>query len=420
MRAVRLVAATKRILKVKFENSNLNYLVPGIFDRSVPSGEYDLDMSNPYDNTIVWIMYEIANAKTASRFSHMQHQSAMTLKWRKINLQRAASVVMLGSIPELVPAIAKGLEQLEGGGEAPVPLVETLSSLLYILGFDPHELVLRNVLFHLSTLPPTKRASLHVVFRTVFKAMYRLFDFSTNSSSGGVSVDDVADLFRLLHCTVTLWPCNVDRLWTADDLVQSMLLQLTETTPPSPPPLIDQRTQAAWVVPSTGEMQFTFEYESLPPSSGELSSNESLHNLVSAVSSGTTSQQSKAKAIQLAVCDDLYLSSEQAHQLMLHSTQSAGESKAIIEQFLPQLSSPFEACKFLTLNLSFDEILLLRVKMGMLFRVITGNASGFYSIDLSKASDVMLLNRINEINCFDKNKSVHEHPFRNTCAARHT
>ena len=152
----------------------------------------------------------------------------------------------------------------------------------------------------------------------------------------------------------------------------------------------------------------------MPPSSAELSTNSGLNNLVHAVSSSNTSKVSKAKAIELAVCDDLYLSSEQAYQLMLHSTGNMKDVSAVVEQFLPQLSSPFEACKFLTQNLNFDEIFALRIKMGMMFRAITGCASGFYSLDLSNPNDVQLLRRLNEINGFDKAKVQHECPSRNT------
>lgn len=136
--------------------------------------------------------------------------------------------------------------------------------------------------------------------------------------------------------------------------------------------------------------------------------------LINAVSAGSTSSQSKAKSIQLAVCDDLYISSEQATLLMGHSVDNVTDPHAIVEHFLPQIESTFEACKFLTLNLAYDEILLLRTKMGNLFRVITGNPSGFYIVDLSKKQDVKLLKRLNEINCFDKGRAIIEHPTRNT------
>lgn len=161
-------------------------------------------------------------------------------------------------------------------------------------------------------------------------------------------------------------------------------------------------------------MKFTFDFESLPPSTAELSTNAGLNNLVHAVSAGTSSNVAKAKAIELAVCDDLYLSSEQAYQLVLHSAGNLKDTNAVVEQFLPQLSSTFEACKFLTQNLTFDEIFMLRMKMGVIFKAITGCASGFYSLDLSNPNDLTTLKRLNEINGFDKAKAMYECPTRNT------
>jgi hypothetical protein len=87
---------------------------------------------------------------------------------------------------------------------------------------------------------------------------------------------------------------------------------------------------------------------------------------------------------------------------MHHSSDNQKDCIELIEQFLPQLSSPFEACKFMTQNLAYNEMFLLRSKMGPLFRVITGNACGFYVIDLGNETDVKLLKRLNEINGFEK------------------
>lgn len=435
MRAVRLVAATKRVLKVTFENSNLNYIAPGLFNRAEPSGEYNMDMSHPYDYTVTAVLYEIANAKSATKFRNIMYQPPNSTKWKKITLTRASNVLMLGSIPELIPSIAKGLQFYQPHLENP-SLTESLDNLLYILGIDdPPELLLKNILYHLSSLPVNKRGITQVVFRTIFKILFKFIDNSPPNDAGPsiasldhsisrlrvssqtVSTEDITEAFEILQCKLTLWPCNIEIAWSEEDFVRSLLMQYTETTPPSPPPLIDQQTQAAWVPPTSGTLQFTFEFESLPPSTGELASNDGLGNLVDAVSAGTSSQQSKANAIKLAVCDDLYLSSEQARQLMIHSIANAKDNLAIVEQFLPQLSSPFETCKFLTHNLTYDEILLLRVKMGNMFKAVTGNACGFYSLDLSKTDDALLLKKLNEINCFDKNKTMTEHPKRNTSQA---
>jgi hypothetical protein len=47
--------------------------------------------------------------------------------------------------------------------------------------------------------------------------------------------------------------------WTEEELVRSLLLQFTETSPAAPPQLIDKQTQAAWVVPHSGFLNFEFE-----------------------------------------------------------------------------------------------------------------------------------------------------------------
>lgn len=412
MRAVRLVAATGRILKVLFENSNLHY-VSNVLNRSEPSGVYSMDLENPYDYTVVCILYEIANANLASIFKNMKHLPKNSQKWRRISLHRASSSVAMGSVLQLVPAIAKALKTYDPSMPS-MQLVEMLDSLMHILGFDPSDIVLRNVVLHLHALSPARRSTLHIVLRTIFLVVFRLAD---TTSCGSVDAVDVEQCFRLMQNSTMVWPCNPDHLWSADDFVQSMLLQFTEIIPPSPPPLIDQSTRSSWVPPRSGQLTFTFEFESLPPCTGELSSDEGLQNLVHAVREGASSQQGVAKAMQLAVCNDLYLSSEQAQRLLGHAVDNKKDSLTIVKEFLPQLSSPLEACKFLTLNLAYDEILAIRASIGHVFKALTGNSCGFYLVDLSVDEDVQLLKRLNAINCLDKNRAIQESSLRNTSQA---
>lgn len=140
MRSVRLIAATKRVLKVTFENANLNFVAPDLFNRAEPSGDYDLDMSSPYDYTIIHLLYEMANAKGGSKFRNMMYLSTQSFsgKWRKVNLIRASSVPSIGSLYDLIPSIARALEFYRPGNEC-TPILESIDSLCYILGFEPRK-----------------------------------------------------------------------------------------------------------------------------------------------------------------------------------------------------------------------------------------------------------------------------------------
>lgn len=140
MRSVRLIAATKRVLKVTFDNANLNFVAPDLFNRAEPSGDYDLDLSNPYDYTIIHLLYEMANAKGGSKFRNMMYLPSQSFsgKWRKVNLIRASNVPSIGSMYDLIPSIAKALEFYKQGGEC-TPILESIDSLCYILGFEPRK-----------------------------------------------------------------------------------------------------------------------------------------------------------------------------------------------------------------------------------------------------------------------------------------
>lgn len=148
MRSVRLVAATKRILKVTFENANLNFVANNLFNRAEPSGDYDLDMTNPYDYTIMNLLYEMANAKSGSKFRNMMYLPSQSFsgKWKKINLIRASNVLSVGTINDLIPSIAKALEFYKGSGEC-TPILDSIESLCYILGFEQSK-HLQSVIIH--------------------------------------------------------------------------------------------------------------------------------------------------------------------------------------------------------------------------------------------------------------------------------
>jgi hypothetical protein len=201
MRAVRLVAAAKRILTVSFENANLSYTARNLFNRSEPSGTYTMNMSDPYDYTIVHLLYEMANLKTASRFKNMQYRSTPSQKWKRITLSRAAHMAALGTIPDLVNSISNGLSGYnpEGSNTTLLDLVDTIT---YILGFEPHPVVLQNILFHLHSLPVTKWKHMHLVLRTIFKVIFKLGDKHKVTFLDSKGIEAV---FSFLQCTSTLW-----------------------------------------------------------------------------------------------------------------------------------------------------------------------------------------------------------------------
>ena len=118
-------------------------------------------------------------------------------------------------------------------------------SFMFNVIFTAADAILENILFHLHKLPPPKRKSFHIVLRTLFKVLFRLCDFK---GLDYVTSSDIESTFQSLGSpSLQIWPNNLNLLWNEEEFIRSLLLQYTENTPPSPSPLVDQRTQSAWV-----------------------------------------------------------------------------------------------------------------------------------------------------------------------------
>lgn len=185
------------------------------------------------------ILYELANAKAASCFKLMQYLPVNSVKWKRINFKRASASITLGSIPELIPSLAKGLDYYRPNLEN-APLIETLGTLMYVLGFELSLLDMRCILFHLHALPPSKRFHIHIVLRTILKVLFASAE--KKKGLGFLDAEAVKLALESWRCGITLWPCNRHLIWSEEEFIRSMLLQLTETIPLSPPSLIDQAT----------------------------------------------------------------------------------------------------------------------------------------------------------------------------------
>ena len=92
-------------------------------------------------------------------------------------------------------------------------------------------------------------------------------------------------------------------------------------------------------------------------------------------------------AIKSTVCDDMYLTCEQADTLLQHFRNPHVDNKLAtrnaIECFVPQMTTAVEACRFLAQNLTLREIFRLRRKWGALLSAITGLACGHFFLNLN-------------------------------------
>eukprot|EP01036_Dinobryon_divergens_P027035 gene27035-35744_t len=76
----------------------------------------------------------------------------------------------------------------------------------------------------------------------------------------------------------------------------------------------------------------------------------------------------------------------------------------LAEKLLLQLVDSSHACAFLTRNFHFHELVAMSKRLGYLFKVLVGNATGHYDLDMSKPQDRLAGIRLAELNNFQQLK----------------
>lgn len=90
LRSVRVAALQGRCLRIFFQNSNLHYQDSStrLFDRSCPSGQYQLKCDDPYDYTIACILFELVNIKASASIDKVFHQESGRRDWDEVALAK--------------------------------------------------------------------------------------------------------------------------------------------------------------------------------------------------------------------------------------------------------------------------------------------------------------------------------------------
>ena len=169
-----------------------------------------------------------------------------------------------------------------------------------------------------------------------------------------------------------------------------------------PDTLVLRETGQVWKPPTDcGIMNIEFVQLKLPPGQRELNTDPGIAALVHNLQAVGTEVE-RAKIFETALRNsDLYLQAGQAQRLVEVMSRDQPK-KWIVELLLPTMANATEASILVRRNLSFEQTLALRMKMGTLYLVCLGNPSGHYNLDLSRAMDRKLFNKLGRINSFEK------------------
>lgn len=474
LRTMRLAASDKRKLKISFRDANVHFQDRALFNRhEPPQGNYTLTLSDPYDFMVASCLFEAYNGKLGAKFKSLQYRAPEARTWDKIPLKRpetgdtsnAAWTPHLKAVngaidAKIGPAVARlsALRVGRGGFEDLAPsssssesssssdpeavlqqqlvahraeLTQAITALCTQLGLKLPFEVASHIAAILETLPPGARSQIHMLFKIIFRTVFRIVD---RDQSDSVDQEELTKCLSLLGVSIAASPelcadyarrmiagVDVDGSASLDEgeFVRMLFVTYTETYPESPLPLVDARTQTAWRVPQCGELQVDFVSEKLPPSLDDLQSDDAVKAISGSLQGGGGDADGGAEgAIKSTVCDDMFITCEQAEILLQHFRNPHVDNKLAkrnaVECFVPQMTTAVEACRFLAQNLSLREIFRLRRKWGGLLSAITGLACGHFHINLNNDIERRAAKRLAQLNSLSKSKASLENPTRDT------
>jgi hypothetical protein len=465
LRAMRQAAEKKRQLRINFNNCNLNWEDSTLFDRHDPKqGLYCLHLDDPYEFMIASILFEVYNSSFGALFFDVKYRtianksvdnkdfeelistSTSTAKvgiWEKVELKRpeatgnfnAAWDVHLNSINAICEKWTSIVLKGQQDAQYAVSLFDRLNANLVIaiitmgrqLGLNIPVLIAECISKVLFNTPEGQRCKIHMIFKVIFRVVFRVVDedqsFSVDEEelSKSLSLLGVAfaeDEFLCLDYARRMIKgvdVDGDKSLNEGEFVRMMLVSYTETIPQSPMPIVDG-TGRPWRIPLTGDLQFVFRCEKLPPSLDELQSDETIAAFSANLTNMEGTDEAKEANLALTVTGDSFFSCEQAEMLLLaFPRQKAGtQNSQVIEMFLPQMTTTVEACKFLAQNMTIHQMFDLRRQWGAYFCAITGLATGHYYLDLSIEKDRKAARRLAMLNSLQKNKAQVESTTRDT------
>ena len=465
LRAMRQAAEKKRQLRINFNNCNMHWEDHTLFNRHEPKqGPYLLHLDDPYDYMIGRILFEISNNSFGAKFTDVKHRTlaakltaldaeysagnpvVTTTKsgtWEKVELKRpdatgnfnAAWDVHLYAINEICERWESVVAKKQQDAPYAVSLFEKLNAKLiaavitlgFQLGLNVPVIIAECISKILFNTPSEERSKIHMIFKVIFRVCFRVVD---EDQSFSVDEEELSKSLALLGVSFAndKYLCldyarrmiagvdvDGDKSLDEGEFVRMMLVSYTETIPQSPEAIVDISGRP-WTIPTTGDLQFVFRCEKLPPSLEELQSDDTVAAFSSNLTTMEGTDEAKEANLALTVSGDTFFTCEQAEMLLLAFPRQKGgtQNSQIIEMFLPQMTTTVEVCKFLAQNMNVYQIFELRRRWGAYFSAVTGLATGHYFLDMNLEKDRKAARRLAMLNSLQKSKAQVESSTRDT------
>lgn len=392
LRAVREAAREKRTLLIHFRNCNVHYSDKKLFSRDKPGRLYELNLSNPYEWAIANTLHEIAMNKSTAFFTSLSYKSpGSKSKWETIKLQRMSEASNISTLQKDINHINECIDAILKAGKSTSLMKKKAREAIKLIGGRMGlllvDVVADRIRQSLLKVQKQLRDKIYMMFRIIFRTVFKIVD---KDNSGSIDEQELSRCLILLgikglddegvnkhqlaieHARRMIGGVDVDRSGTLDqgEFERMLFVNYTETSPINPPPLVDPKTSSPYIIPDNGFLKIEFYYDSLPPTARELQTDDTVRVLTKSMKKVLKTEEEKAQAWEFSINSDMFLTSEQAEEMIKHFKSHDERWLQTIINILPNLVTTFEACKFLAQHLSFKEIMMLRIRWGNYFRYV--------------------------------------------------
>ena len=340
LRAIRVAAVAGRILKINLDKANILF-VDDTFDRTNPSGDFTLDLSNTYGYTVACILCEIANTKPDAKFTKIRigrknktekvsadsNKQRPLYSWQPVKLTRGASAAETHRT--IIVSLLNDMGIPPADSSIPIPpstykpscgeSKERAALRKICINFElyPDDATLDDLWQHLKAVPLEEKRELHCVLKQIFiRAFEIVWESTTIGQTKRPVIAQMSRVYSFTDDDTLLDTTNITKVleilcWqnisnaryfndlafkiikTADvfgcekisraDFVRYMFLHYTDMYATAPGPLIDDKTGCPWVVPSKGYLEVSFQCSSMPPSVESLVTEEGIRTMTRAM-----------------------------------------------------------------------------------------------------------------------------------------
>ncbi|KDO32465.1 hypothetical protein SPRG_02942 [Saprolegnia parasitica CBS 223.65] len=368
-----------------------------MFDPTNPAGEYNLDLSEPFDQMIATELLRLATYKKGCRFEKLKHHSRV----ERVKNKQQKKTKELRIDSAALQAVFLGLNMR--------PTLPTLDAILAAMK---------------QLQPPTSAApSDEFDFSNMF--FLALFCVIDADLSGGIDARELQTALQMLDIHMTdhdvinvIAQYDLDSSGTIEgpefvEFIKSYVRrQSTMSAKDQAFALRDVATNQVWHVPQEGRLEVVFVYER----EATFDSDDARHRLsdggvaqlIKNIQSQAKSSAEKLDLLNMAVHDsEILFTAPQAYELL---DQCGGLAKDVrvkeIANLVLQMLTAREAQRLVSMALSLRERAMLKLELGNAYTVIMGNPTAHFSLDLSAPTDRWVARKLVEIAQSEKKASI--------------